>query len=196
MITNSTDEVLNERYVHLPVAKKPFKNASNQRYTKQLFYETWSTLVEDYRVFRPPFTLNSDIKGLINFGRRYIQDADPSGYTTAMALLGDFAHWEYLMKSPWFKAAKAEWDRELEAKLYAEGMQKLREILTEGDDAKALQAAKILIDPKHYSPERKAAVGKRGRPTSEEIEGELKEQARQAHEFAKDAERIGLKAVK
>lgn len=175
----------------LPEVKPPFRNNSNQRYTKQLFYEQWNELPNSMRLVRPPFTLNADVEGCLNFGREYVADCDPSGYTTSMRLFKEFTQFEYLLRTPWFKEAKETWDREIEARLYAEGISKLRE-LAKGEDAKALQAAKVLINPKDYAIDRSKKTVKRGRPSSEEIQGHLKQEAEDAKELEEAMDRIRL----
>ncbi len=183
------ETIIQRQLRELPRLQKPFKNESNQRYTKQLFYEQWAGLTQDERVWSPPFTLHQDIKGLTNFGREYVSDADPSGYTTAMRLLGEYSYFEYLMRVPWFREAKEQWDKEVDAKLYAEAIKKIRE-LSQGEDAKALQAAKYLAN-KEYKTKTST---KRGRPSKEEVAGELASQAKEQAEIARDLDRI--KAVK
>lgn len=164
----------------------------NQRYSKQLFYELWQTLPLDDRAIEPAFSLHIKREGLICFREEYVNDADMSGYTTSVRLLGDYGYWKHLMKASWFRDAVKEWDEEIEAKLYAEGMLKIRQ-LASSDDKGALTAAKYLAD-KNFKLEKKGTV--RGRPSNEEVEGVLKEAARELSEHEQDAERIGLVVVK
>lgn len=140
------------------------------------------------RVAEPPFTLHTDKPGLTNMGREYVNDADPSGYTTSKRFFGDYGYWKYLQRVDWFRTAVATWDEELEAKLYAEGLSKIRELAT-GDDSKALQAAKYLAD-KNFS--KKGGSVKRGRPSKEEIEGKTVELANEKAALASDLARITL----
>src|SRR6476661_10606613 len=126
----------------------PFKNETGQRYTKQLFHEMWINLPIELRRGEPPFTLNHKKDGLICFREEYVRDADPTGYTTSTRLLGDFTYWTLLCKTSWFRDALESWNEELEAKLQAEAMRKIREI-AEGDDAKALAAAKFLAQKEY-----------------------------------------------
>lgn len=164
----------------------PYKNDSNQRYSKQLFLEMWRTLPIDLRSVEPPFTLNYPRDGYICLREEYIKDGDPTGYKTAMRIFGEFAYWEYLCGIGWFRQAKETWDRELDAKLKSEGISKIRE-LAKGEDPKALNAAKFLA-----TLEYKKGVSKRGRPSSEEVEGKLKEEARARTDVDEDAARIKL----
>lgn len=166
--------------------KPPFKNESNQRYTKQLFFETWRDLPIEDRVVEPAFTLYLDKEGLTNLGKEYVNDADPSGYKTATRCLGDYAYWKYLLRAKWFRDAVDTWNEELDAKLFAEGMDKIRE-LAKSDEKSALQAAKFLAT--HGYKEKDT---KRGRPSKVEVEGALKAAAEDAKSLDEDAKRIGL----
>jgi hypothetical protein len=168
----------------------PYKNETNQKYSKQLFFEQWRTLPFDQRTVEPPFTLNSPKDGYVCLREEYIKDGDPTGYKTAIRIFGDFTYWEYLCSIRWFKEAKESWDRELDAKLSSEGIGKIRE-LAKGDDPKALNAAKFLA-VLEYKKGGSTIKPKRGRPSNDEVEGRLKEEARNRTEIDEDAERIKL----
>lgn len=173
--------------------RKPFRNEFNQRYTRQLFFEQQREMLVENRMIKPMYTLFDDREGLINFGRVYVELADPTGYAVANKLLEDYAHWEMLMKSAWFREAKEVWDRELDAKLKSEGMAAIR-MFADGIEgvspAVQLQAAKYLADGA-YKPKGTAAP-KRGRPSKEEVTGELKRQAADTADIAADLDRIRL----
>lgn len=167
--------------------KPPYRMPDNRKYSKQLFYEPWSELQYELRKFIPPFTLYTDKEGFINFGKEYVNDADPSGYTTTVRLLGDFSYWDHLNKARWFREALEQWNRELDAKLYSDGLRKIRE-LAEGDDAKALQAAKFLANKEF----KRDGAPKRGRPSKDEIAGNLAAETAEEKQLAEDAARIKL----
>lgn len=170
----------------------PYKNEQNQRYTRQLFWEQWVELPIENRLGEPPFTLHVDKPDKINFGQEYIADGDPTGYTTAKRLLGDYGYWRFLNKVSWFREAVKLWDEELEAKLYAEGMATIRQMAA-GDDPKALQAAKYLANLE-FKVDKQGS--KRGRPSKEEVEGRLNQMAEEEQELVDAAERISLRVVK
>lgn len=167
--------------------KPPYKNENNQRYSKQLFLEKWRELPLESRTVEPAFTLYYPKDGLICLREEYVNDADPSGYKTAIRLFGEYAYWKYLMGIPWFREAVAVYDEELEAKLYSEGLDKIREMAT-GDDAKALKAAEYLANGRF----KKEAGPKRGRPSRAEVEGNLKRATEEKTEVEEDAARIRL----
>lgn len=165
----------------------PYRNENNQRYSKQLFWEQWVTLPIDERVIEPVFSLYFDREGLINLGREYINDGDPSGYKTSTRIFKDFGYWKHLLKAGWFRDAVRTWDEELEAKLYSEGLQKIRQVAA-SEDKGALTAARYLAD-KNFILEKKAS---RGRPSKDEIEGRLKNEADELSQIQEDAARIRL----
>lgn len=166
----------------------PFRNEYNQRYSKQLFWEQHIQLPLDQRTIEPAFSLHIKREGLICFREEYVRDADMSGYTTTIRLLGDYGYWKHLMKAAWFRDAVRDWNEELEAKLYAEGVAKIR-ALANSDDKGALTAAKYLAD-RNFKLDKKSPT--RGRPSNEEVEGELKAQTKELSDVEQDAARIKL----
>lgn len=168
--------------------KYPFRNEGNQRYSKQLFYEQWIQLPIDQRVIEPAFSLHVKRDGYTHLGKEYVNDCDLSGYTTSTRLFGDFGYWKHLLKAGWFREAVAIWDEELEAKLYAQGLKKIRE-LANSEDKSALTAAKYLANREF---KRNAQGPKRGRPSNEEVEGRLKQEAESKSDLESDAARIRL----
>src|SRR5687768_13836907 len=120
----------------------PFKAGNGKYLTRQLFWEQWITLTHEERVTEPSFSLHKDKPDCINFGKAYVESRDPTGYKVAMELLGDYNHWTALMSCRWFVAAKEIWDREMDAALTSEAMQKIHQLMTEGLPAQQLAAAK------------------------------------------------------
>lgn len=169
----------------------PFRNHMNQRYSKQLFYEMWQTLPLEDRSIEPAFSLHIKRPDLICMREEYVKDGDMSGYKTSTRLLGDFGYWKHLMRAGWFRDAVKEWNEELEAKLYSEGLEKIRTIANSNDKG-ALAAAKYLAD-RQFKLEKK--TNQRGRPSNEEIQGKVNEMARELTDHEADAERIGLRVV-
>lgn len=177
----------------MAIKKTKFRSASNQRFTAQLFYDMWSTMPQHQRLIPPMYSLHDDVEGCINFRKEYLADMDPSGYKTATRLLENYDHWQYLMRTKWFKAAKAEWDKELAAKMEAEASDVLRSIMR-GDDesvkiSEQISAAKVMLGKSKTIGKAEETL-KRGRPSKEEVQGELKEQARLTKEEQEDLERI------
>lgn len=163
---------------------------SNHRYTKQLFYELSRDMIIEARTFEPLYTLHQDVEGYINFRREYISDRDPTGYKTASRLLENYDHWQLLMKSLWFKEAKELWDAEMSAAIEQEAMAIVRGILRDKElkPAERLSAAKILLSV--HNPSKKTVQARRGRPSAEEVEGNLKADTAAEKAMQDDLERI------
>ena len=170
----------------------PTTNQVSKRPTKSLFHEMWIGIPIESRTGTPKFSLHRDKPGLINFGKEYIAYGDMTGYKIADKYLEGYSHWNMLMKAQWFKEAKAIWDEEIEARLHAEAMETLVAI-SKGEGPQAIQAAKFLAT-KQYREKGSLAKG-RGRPTKDQIEGELKREAEDLKTITNDAARI-FKVVK
>ena len=164
-----------------------FRASSGKYYTRQLFWEESIDLPIEKRMIKPLFSLYRDREGVTNFGKVYIEERDPSGYKVAQRLLdGDYTLWTVLMGCRWFVAAKEVWDRELDAALYAEGMEQIRLLAKEGMPAQKLAASKFLAT-KAYKKENTAA---KGRPKREDIDRAAKDLAATERDFEEDLKRI------
>ena len=147
----------------------------------------WIGIPIEARTGTPKFTLHRDRPNLINFGKEYIAYGDMTGYKMATKYLEGYSHWNLLMKSNWFKEAKGIWDEEIEARLYAESMETLVAI-SKGEGPQAIQAAKFLA-LKQYK-DKHPSSGVRGRPTKEQVEGLIKQEAEDLKTISNDAARI------
>jgi hypothetical protein len=150
----------------------------------------------EQRVIKPMFTLHDDVDGYINMRKEYLRDMDPSGYKTAVRLLESYEHWQMLLRTKWFAAAKEMWDKELAAKLEAEATDTLRGIMNDvGDNVKTserITAAKALLGKAKTIGKQPVESKGRGRPSKEEVEGELKREAQLNKEEQEDLARIRL----
>lgn len=165
---------------------------SNKRYTVQLFYETSINLAVEKRMIEPMFSLHQDVKGLINMRKEYVRDGDPTGYKTATRLLENYDHWLLLMRTSWFAEAKKVWDVELASKMDSEAVGVLTEIMRDTEGAKTserISAARILLG-KAKTIGKEDKVSQRGRPSKEEIEGNLKVLTREEKTLQDDLSRI------
>lgn len=170
------------------VDKPPYKSKDNRWLTRTLFYEQVQEFPEQSS-YEPQFTLGANIPGLINARQTFIALRDPTGYLWAIKYLGSWEHWEYLLRSSWFEAAYIEWVRELKTILKMEAIQKIDEIARSGS-VQAFPAAKYLA-----SADWEKAVHGRGRPSEEELRGELKKAVRTLTVEDEDAKRIGLTVI-
>jgi hypothetical protein len=164
-----------------------FRGPSGKYYSKQLFHEEFIKLQMESRTIKPLFTLYQDRPGLINFGKVYVEEADPSGYKVAQRILdGDYTFWTVLLGCRWFVAAKEVWDRELDAKLFSQGMEKIRDLAENGMPAQKLAASKYLAN-KEYRKDKSAS---KGRPRREDIDRAAKELAATDRDLEEDLKRI------
>lgn len=169
-----------------------FKSASNQYYTRSLFLEQWEALVEDQREGKTPtFTLSRDEPGYINARTTFLSLNDPTGYLWAKQYLnGSYEHWQKLVKCSWFREALEDWVLELKMRLRVAALEVVRSIAfgeVDSPPATVLAAARYLAEA---GWEQRETAG-RGRPSKEEISGELKRQLKTLSEEQSDIERIG-----
>lgn len=160
--------------------------------TKGLFYET--TLPEERPIFGTNWTLKekdheADGKVYISMKRVYLEMEDVTEYDFAMSALGSYKHWERLVESPIIRRHIDQWRKELNLKLKARAMKSIIKAATE-DEKLSFQAMKYLADNEYIDKK-----NKRGRPSKEEINAELKKEVENSKTFKDDAERIGLKLV-
>lgn len=131
----------------------------------------------DVRSMKPMFSLHQDVPGVINFRKEYVRDGDVTGYKTGTRLLENYDHWQLLMRASWFREAKKVWDEELASKMDSEALQTLTEIMRDTEGAKTserISAARILLQKAKQISSTPKAKNERGRPSKEEIEGNLK----------------------
>lgn len=172
----------------LPSAKlpgPPYKAANGHYYTSQMFLERWNLLMPIDQVCLPIFSFLG-VPGYISVRASFIELRDPTGYKWADKYLKDYKHFEKLMEAPWFSSVFKALQKELKEILKSEAIQKIIQIASE-DSPQALQAAKYIA-----SAEWEKATSGRGRPSKEELRGELKRAADQVYQESEDAERIGL----
>lgn len=122
----------------------------------------------------------------------FIEAGDPVGVKFAKKYLGGWDHFQALLKCTWFSKVYQEWQIELRANIKANALQKIQEISEEGS-AQSLAAAKYLANGE-YTEEGKASA-KRGRPSKEEVQGELKRQVKALTQAEEDFNRMTQFAV-
>lgn len=161
------------------------------RYTRQLFHEPMQQYAgKETNTIEPLFTLMHDREGLINFRTEYVNDEDKTGYKTSTRLLEDFDHFQLLMRNcSWFREAKEAWDLEIDARLSQKAVHALNELLASERPADRLSAAKALLA---LSGGNSKAKPKRGRPSAEEVIGNLKQETAEAKAIQDDLDRISL----
>lgn len=146
------------------VDKTKLRSINGIMKTEGLFYEHESRInlnIKRVNLATPVYTLKDhDHKGYLSMYKVYIGSA--TEYEAAQKLLGSWRHWKKLCKANFFKSYLEEWREE--RGLLEESMARtaLLESLSDGN----ISAAKTILD----DGKRKGA----GRPTSEQVTGELK----------------------
>lgn len=175
---------------NIPPLPSKFRGITNKRITSQLFYENWVRRGDGQLDEKPLFTLNADVPGYPNFGKIYVSLMDKTGYKISQSHLEDYKHFQALMKGSVFAEAKAEWDDEIDARLEAEALANLRRIAS-SESKDALTASKALLvyagKERPVKPLRRA-----GRPSSDEIKGEMKRSLQEQKTLDEDIARLSL----
>jgi hypothetical protein len=170
------------------LTKPPYKDSGGRWFTLSLFHEMVRDTPIETRVAEPIFTLYEDRPGLISARKTFVEIGDPTGYKWAIQYLGDYNHWIRLMKLDWFREAYEEWIHELNQKLKAEAVARIREIAA-GDTSQAISAAKFIAE--EGWDKRKA-----GRPSKSERSAAIKAEVKAITQEDEDLKRIGLRLVK
>jgi hypothetical protein len=159
----------------MEIDKKKYKDEHGRYIVQGLFLE------DRYNPEMSVFTFDGEdknYKGKIfpSLKRLYLEHGDPKEYSFARKYLYDWNHWQRLCKNSVIKKHIEEWRNELELSLVSEGVSALIDLAL---NEKSYQAAKYLAD-------RGWDRGDRGRPSKDEIDGELKRMAEAEKEFSDD----------
>lgn len=166
-----------------------YKGQNGQFLTLSLFHETARELPEDRRAAPAVFSFDNDIPGLVNCRRTFLELEDPTGYEWAMKYLDSWEHFERLLNSTWFLPHYEDWKRELLISLKAKAIKRITAIsLTGTNEAQALAASK-------YLAEKGWERNTRGRPSKDDMKGEMRRLSTQIEETNKDMDRIGLSVI-
>jgi len=142
-----------------------FLDGSGKRVILQLFKEFARVDVK----FKPVYTLQE-------WKQVFLDMRDPTEYSAAMALLGDWEHWQEVRNHPLVKPHVDKWQDELEVKLRSEAIKQMK------DHAKqpgGTAAAKWLADKGYAQEGTKKAVGRPKKepvlppPMHSKIEGDM-----------------------
>lgn len=114
----------------------------------------------------------------------YLEMEDVTEFEFAMATIGSYKLWERLTKSQALREHIDQWRKELSLKLKAKA---LKEIVRAAA-GNSFPAMKYLADKSYIEN----TTNKRGRPSKEDIQAELKKEMEASRTFQNDAKRIGL----
>lgn len=168
----------------VPSAISKYRAADGRFRTLSLFKETIQQPTA--KKYSYVFTLNTEDKDVPSLHKLFVESQDPTEYTFANEVLGSWTHWQNLKQCTWFKPYYEAMRLELDTKLQSKGVEVMRAI-AKGKSPAAAQAARWFAEG---SWDKKLAT-KRGRPSKEEVQGELKRQAAAESELSEDADRIG-----
>lgn len=159
----------------MKVDKTKFKDEKGRYIVQGLFLE------DRYNTDLSVFTLAGEdkvYKGKTypSLKRLYLEYQDPKEYNFANTYLYDWPHWKRLCNNSIVGKHIEEWREELELKLVSEGVLNLISLAT---DKESFQAAKYLAD-------RGWDKSEKGRPSNEQIEGEIKKRADKREEDDED----------
>lgn len=164
------------------------KDTSNRPRTQSLFIEYEN---ENYRaVFTlQPFNVIKDGTEYLSLYRKYMEIADPTEYRFAIKCFGSYQHWQLLQSRPWFQPYVNAWREELDASIKSQAAVEMFEIAnTTSSDQTRVQALKWLSDRGYLGSIPKPK--RRGRPSKEEIEGELRRQLTNSKDINDDYTRL------
>ncbi len=151
-----------------------FKNSSGVLLTRSLFLETSANRENVLYTLR-----DDETRGYPSLRRLYLEVSDPTEYQFALQYFENYQHWESLTEASWFKPYVSAWRKELDLKLRAEELLRIRGIAS-GNGKDSLQASKYLLDRGYDRP---GVSRGRGRPTKQDV-------SQEAHRLAEDRLRI------
>lgn len=117
-------------------------------------------------------------KTYISLRKRFIEMGDPTEYAFAKEWLSDYNQWKRLCANKVVGRHIEEWRDELRLSLMSDGVLSLIDLAVDG---KHYQAAKWLADAGFDTKQR-------GRPSKDELEGEIKRRVDEREEWAEGAQ--------
>jgi hypothetical protein len=173
--------------------KSHLKNASGRRYTKGLFYEM---TLEDkssvsYTLKDRDYTDRRSGKTYPSLKRLYMEVADPTEYLFAEQHLDGWDHWLELVECTWFKDYADRWRSELEVKLRAEALRRIK-LEAKSTSKNAFTANKLLLDG-GWKDKSQGGSKPVGRPSKEAVKAaEAQMKFDELTDLDADARRLGL----
>ena len=165
----------------MKIDKSRFKDEKGRYIVQGLFLE------DRYNTDLAYYTLDGedkDYKGTIfpSLKRLYLEEGDPTEYLFAKKYLYDWNHWQRMCRNSIVGKHIEQWREELKLYLRADG---ISAIIDAALNEKHYQAAKWLADEGWE-------VKKRGRPSKDEIQKELKKRSDEEEAFAEDFQLLEL----
>lgn len=180
------------------ILDKPYKldtkklrgNYTNRYLTDGLFFERPGSSMSNC-----VFTLEEQddlTNGLHSLYKLFIDSDDLTEYKIATDVFGSTTHWDRLCQCKWFQPYLSKMREDLKRKLRSKAIAEIMDmVLSTSSDAVRLNALKYLskegID---FFEDVPVSRIKRGRPTKEEVRGNLHIITKEAQDVLKDYERI------
>ena len=164
-----------------------FKNSSGQHLTKQLFFENDDSEKSLCIYTLKDYDHTSGGRTFPSLRKLYVEMEDPTEYLFAETYLDGWAHWVKIKNGQFFQEYYKEWVLELETRLKAKALLRIRKLAEEGGKD-SLSADKILLQGGWK--EKEEAKQKVGRPTKEAIKKEADLLFKSQSEFEDDFNRI------
>ena len=167
-----------------PEHTKVLKDSMGRYRTQSLFREFY------IKGSKPLWTLkDKDSKGTLpSLKKLYMDCEDPTEYEFAMQAFGSWQHWNKIKASAVVQPFIEDWGIELEVSLRSKGIRMISQEALGGKSK--FNAAKFLAEGQW-----RRDVSKRGRPSKEEIQRELKIAVKLDSEIGEDAKRLGLSVI-
>jgi len=122
-------------------------------------------------------------KHIYSIRKLYVEMGDVHEYNFATTYFASWKHWNKMLDSPRVRPYIDDWRAELAAKIQSDNLKRMQTMAADGDK----QAVRYLAD---RGWEGAPVPKKRGRPSKEEVAGELKQSAREAQRIEDDFNRI------
>lgn len=173
----------------LALVIETFKDEKNRWRSGSLFIEKiQGAVVESGYV--PLFTLREyDYEGKLSLKRLYMEAQDITEWKFATSVFGSYECWENLVECKWFKPHALQWRKELALKLKVIALEQIKH----STDSQEIKKYQWLYETYNRDG---ASAPKRGRPSKDEVQRELKAEMDRARTYKEDAERLGLSVVK
>ena len=164
-----------------------FKNSMGAHLLQALFFETTIDWSEKSDVLYTLKLEDHEVDGKVypSIHKAYVSMADASEYEFANKYFDGYTHWKKLCNCNWFKPYLDEMREELEVKLKAEALNRIREIALDKSNKSHYMANKFITE--HGLGVKK---DNRGRPSKEKIRAEADKLFKSSDEVTEDYNRI------
>jgi hypothetical protein len=163
-----------------------FRNSSNGRYLKGLFYEM--TTADKSSVSYTLKDWDHTVDGIVypSLYKLYIEQEDLTEYEFANTHLDGWEHWEMLTSTSWFRPYADRWRKELSLKLRARALNRMKAEAA-SSSKNAFLANKYLVEKGFVDSAEKHS---RGRPTKDQVKAAAHELALTDKRLEEDFERL------